>query len=98
MSIDGTWNLVIESPMGEQKTMVDLKCAGNTVTGTDRGPNGASPIADGKADGNNVSWSVSITQPMAMTLEFSARVDGDAIAGRVKAGFFGSFPFTGTRG
>jgi hypothetical protein len=54
-------------------------------------------IANGKADGNNVSWSISITSPMPMTLEHSGAVDGDKISGNVKAGAFGSFPFSGTR-
>jgi hypothetical protein len=34
---------------------------------------------------------------MPMTLEFSGAVDGDAIKGSVKAGSFGSFPFSGAR-
>jgi hypothetical protein len=32
-----------------------------------------------------------------MTLEFAGTVDGDAISGSVKAGSFGSFPFSGKR-
>jgi hypothetical protein len=97
MSIDGTWTIVVESPMGEQKSTVELKIDGNALTGTSHGPNGDAPIADGKADGNDVSWKLDITQPMPMTLEVSGTVDGNSIAGRVKAGMFGSFPFTGTR-
>jgi len=49
-------------------------------------------------DGNNVSWKMAITTPMPMTLEFTGVVDGDNISGSVKAGSFGSFPFSGTRG
>jgi hypothetical protein len=98
MSIDGTWTIVVASPMGEQKTNVELKTDGTAVTGTDHGPNGDAPIYDGKADGNNVSWKVDITQPMPMTLEVSGTVENDTISGRVTAGVFGSFPFTGKRG
>lgn len=97
MSIDGIWTITVESPMGAQTTKVELKADGSTVTGTDHGPNGDAPIYDGTADGNNVSWKVDITQPMPMTLEVSGTVDGAAISGRVKAGVFGSFPFTGNR-
>jgi len=32
-----------------------------------------------------------------MTLDFSGTVEGDKLTGSVKAGSFGSFPFTGTR-
>ena len=34
---------------------------------------------------------------MPMTLEYAGTVDGDKFSGSVKAGSFGSFPFTGTR-
>jgi len=34
---------------------------------------------------------------MPMTLDFAGTVDGDKLSGSVKAGSFGSFPFTGTR-
>ena len=56
-----------------------------------------SDIADGKVDGDNVSWKASITTPFPMTLEFSGKVEGDKISGSVKAGSFGSFPFSGVR-
>ena len=34
---------------------------------------------------------------MPMTLDFTGTVDGDKLSGSVKAGSFGSFPFTGSR-
>ena len=98
MSVDGTWNITVESPMGAQQTKVELKSDGGSLVGTDHGPNGITQIADGKVDGNNVSWKISITTPMAITLEFSGTVDNNSISGRVKAGMFGTFPFTGDRG
>ncbi len=44
-----------------------------------------------------MSWKNAITTPFPMTLEFAGAIDGDAISGNVKAGSFGSFPFTGKR-
>ena len=38
-----------------------------------------------------------MTQPMPMTLEFSATVEGDEISGNVKLGGFGNASFTGAR-
>jgi hypothetical protein len=98
MSVDGTWNITVNSPMGAQKSTLTLKSDGGTLTGSASGAQGSQPITDGKVDGNNVSWKMAITTPMPMTLEFSGVVDGDKISGNVKAGSFGSFPFTGTRG
>jgi hypothetical protein len=97
MSVDGKWNITINSPMGPQKATLDLKADGGALSGTQAGQQGSMQIANGKADGNNVSWSISITSPMPMTLEHSGIVDGDKISGNVKAGAFGSFPFSGAR-
>ena len=98
MAVDGTWNITVNSPMGAQKSAVTIKTSGNTLTGSAQSPQGSQELANGKVDGNNVSWQISITTPMPMTLEFTGAVDGDKISGNVKAGAFGSFPFSGTRG
>ncbi|MEJ0043042.1 MAG: hypothetical protein WDM81_12920 [Rhizomicrobium sp.] len=97
MSVDGKWNITINSPMGAQKATLDLKADGASLTGTQAAQQGSMAIANGKADGNNVAWEVSITSPMPMTLGFTGAVDGDKISGNVKAGAFGSFPFSGER-
>jgi hypothetical protein len=97
MAVDGKYNITIQSPMGAQKATLELKAEGTTLTGTQAGAQGSMAIANGKVDGNKVSWSIAITSPMPMTLEFSGAVEGDAISGSVKAGSFGSFPFSGAR-
>ena len=97
MSVDGKWNIVINSPMGAQKATLELKAEGNTLTGTQAAAQGSMPIANGKVDGNTIGWAVSITSPMPMTLEFSGAVDGNKVSGNVKAGAFGSFPWSGER-
>ena len=97
MAVDGKFSITINSPMGPQPAELDLKADGGTLSGTQSARQGSQPIANGKADGDNVSWSVAITSPMPMTLEFSGKVEGDAISGTVKAGAFGSFPFSGKR-
>ena len=97
MSVDGTWNVVVKSPMGDQPSTLTLKADGGALTGTASAQGNTNPIAAGKADGNNISWSNSITTPFPMTLEFSGTVDGDNLTGTVKAGSFGSFPFSGKR-
>ena len=98
MSVDGTWNLVVKSPMGDQPSTLTLKADGATLTGTAAAQGNTNDIANGKVDGDNVSWSNSITTPFPMTLEFTGTVAGDTLNGSVKAGSFGSFPFTGVRG
>ena len=95
--VDGSWDCVVKSPMGDQKTTMTVKSDGSSFTGTVSGAMGSVDIADGKVDGNSLSWKQSITVPMPMTLDCSATVDGDTLTGQVGAGAFGSFPMTGTR-
>lgn len=97
MAVDGTWNITVNSPMGPQKSKVTLAVNGDTLTGMGAGPEGERAIADGKVNGDAVSWKVDITSPFPTTLEFEGKVDGDKIAGQVKAGSFGAFPFSGER-
>lgn len=98
MSVDGTWNITMSTPMGERKATLNLASNGSTLTGTQAAEQGSAEIADGKVDGNKVSWKVSIQQPMPLTLDFNGTVNGDAIEGQMGVGFLGSFPFSGTRG
>jgi hypothetical protein len=97
MAADGKWEIVINSPLGAQKAQLELKTDGASLTGTQQAAQGSGPLENGKVDGNNLSWSAKISSPMPMTLDFTGTVDGDKLAGSVKAGSFGSFPFTGTR-
>ena len=97
MSAAGTWNITTNTPMGAQKGTLTLAVDGDALTGTMSGAQGSMEIENGKADGDAVSWSAKITQPMPMTLEFSGTVDGDAISGSVKLGAFGTATFKGER-
>ena len=97
MAVDGKWEIVINSPLGAQKAQIELAANGATLTGSQHAAQGSGPLENGKVDGNAVSWSAKISSPMPMTLDFTGTVDGDKLSGSVKAGSFGSFPFTGTR-
>ena len=98
MAVDGTWNISIETPIGTRQATLNIAASGGTLTGTQSADGNTGEIADGKVDGNKVSWKVAITNPMPMTLEFSGTVDGDKISGNANAGAFGALPFSGTRG
>ncbi len=97
MSVDGNWNITMSTPMGERQAKLSLKAAGSTLTGTQSAEGNTGEIQDGTVNGNNVAWKISITSPMPLTLEFTGKVDGDAISGDMGLGMMGSFPFKGTR-
>ncbi len=96
-NVDGSWNTITKSPMGDQQAALNVKSDGSTFTGTYSGAMGSTEITDGKVDGDKLSWKVSIVVPMPMTLDCEATVDGDTISGTVGAGAFGSFPMAGNR-
>ncbi len=97
MSADGTWNTTMNTPMGAQNGTMTLSTEGGTLTGTLSGPQGEIELTDGTVDGDTLTWKADITSPMAMTLEFTATVDGDSMSGNVKLGAFGDATFSGTR-
>ena len=97
MSADGTWTLTLETPMGERRSTLTLSTAGGALTGTQEAEGDTTNIAEGSVNGNQVSWKVSVTNPMPLTLTFNGNVDGDAISGMADTGMFGSFPFEGKR-
>jgi hypothetical protein len=97
MSVAGSYECVLKSPMGDQKSVMTVNVDGDTWTGTNAGAQGTLECKDGKVDGNTITWSMDLTVPMPMKLEGTATVDGDTITGSVKAGMFGTFPLNGTR-
>ena len=96
-NVDGSWNTVTKSPLGDQQAVLTVTSNGDSFTGSFVGGMGTTDIKDGKVDGDKLSWSLDITVPMPMTLTCEATVDGDSLNGTVTAGAFGSFPITGTR-
>jgi hypothetical protein len=98
MAADGTWNLTMDTPMGERRSTLTLSTSGGTLTGKQEAEGNTTDIAEGTVNGNDVSWKVAITNPMPLTLTFSGTVDGNNLTGTADTGMFGSFPFQGTRG
>jgi hypothetical protein len=97
MAVDGNWNITLSTPMGERKTTLSVKTAGGALSGTQGADGNSTEIFDGTANGDDVNWKVSITNPMPLTLEFSGKVSGDSMSGEASIGPMGSFPFTGSR-
>jgi len=98
MSMEGSWRLVVRSPMGKQSITVALHDAAGRLTGTvtNDANHKTAEIFDGSAVGDTVEWKVTL-QDMPVTLAFHATVDGDTLNGKVKAGRFGRFGVSGQR-
>ncbi len=96
-NVDGTWETVAKTPMGEQKAKMTLTSDGDTFSGKSEGAMASMDIENGKIDGDTITWTMELTVPMKMTLEGKATISGDEMTGEIKAGMMGSSPMTGTR-
>jgi hypothetical protein len=97
MTADGNWSLVVVTPLGERRGTLSLKTEGTTLTGSQSADGNSVEIFDGSVTGDAISWKVSITDPMPMTLEFTGTIDGDEVTGSVILGDFGTSSFSGAR-
>ena len=99
MSADGTWHLVMQTPIGERKSTLTTREAGGALTGKLSGEEGNSTdIFEGTVAGGNIGFKAAITNPMPLTLVFTGTIEGDKISGNVSASGVGSWPFSGRRG
>lgn len=97
MSADGNLNLVVTTPMGERHPTLPVKTDGTVLKGNQAAEGNSAEIFDGIVNRDTISWKVSITDPMPMTLEFSGTVQDNNISGTVVLGAFCSSSFSGTR-
>lgn len=98
MSIAGTWNLVMMTPIGERKAKLAITEAGGALSGSltnDEG--GRTEIRNATVSSGLYTFSADVKSPMPLTLDFNATVHGNEITGNVSAGGIGSWGFRGTR-
>jgi hypothetical protein len=83
---DGTWTGSLSTPEGDFTQVFKLKTEGTMLSGTMKSPDGRDvAIAEGKAAGNRISFSVTVeSSGKRRTLTYSGVVAGDQIAFDVK--------------
>jgi hypothetical protein len=92
-----TWEITLSTPMGPQVMTSQIFRDGDSFTGTISSVEmGARDIA-GKISGNMLTWTLSLTKPIAIKLSFQAQVEGGRMTGNVKLGMFGNAALTGKR-
>jgi len=97
-SVDGTWTITVKGPTGAESTTLVLETANGQLAGVQSGRGMSSTILDARVDNGKIFWINQITKPMKMKLEFTGTLEGQTMSGKVKAGFMGSYPFTGVKG
>src|SRR5713101_3236420 len=79
--LSGTWKATAEGPNGSMQRTFVFKVDGNKLTGeTTSSIMGKSTIMDGKVDGDNLSFTITVKfQDNEMKLNYKGKVNGDEI-------------------
>jgi hypothetical protein len=60
MSVDGNWNIVVSTPMGDRQATLSVKTEGSALKGTQGAEGNTTEIFDGTVNGNEISGSVQL--------------------------------------
>jgi hypothetical protein len=78
--VDGNWAGTLSTPGGDFPATFTFKADGTTLTGTTAGPDGDVKIADGKVDGDKLSFTVSFDfGGMPLTMAYKGVLARDEI-------------------
>jgi cytochrome P450 len=92
-TIDGTWAISYQPPVGkEQHADLILAADGTKMTGTFDG----FTIDNGEVHDSEFTYTANLTAPFKVKVKCTGSFDGDTMSGKVKAAFM-SVSFTGTR-
>ncbi len=98
MAVDGTYNIELETPMGNRPGKLTLKTEGGSLSGSIVTEQGEQSFEGGTTSGDDIAFPIQLNTAMgSFNLKFKGTVSGDAISGQIDTGSFGSFPFKGTR-
>ena len=97
-TIEGVWNVTINSPRGTQQGTLELTARGSSFGGVWEGPRGRSEFDGGRLEQGNLEWEIEMSGPRGtMALSFRATLTGDQMTGRVQFGSFGEGSFLAER-
>jgi hypothetical protein len=96
-AVDGAYDCITKTPMGDQAGVFTVISAGDRFNGTISGALGSMDVKDGTVDGNMLRWKMEMSFPMPMTIDAEAEVTGDTITGTLQLGAFGAAAITGKR-
>ncbi len=97
MSVAGTWNLTMNSPLGDQSAVLRIEEAGGVYQGTLTGKGDPTQVQRLAVEGGSISFAADADTPVGrMNLAFTGTVSDAGLSGTY-ATPFGSFTFSGSR-
>lgn len=97
MSVEGTWDLSVATPIGKIEATVELLRRDGVLTGVALAASEPVALSDVVLDGDRLTWQQSVTRPMRLNLAFAVTVTGDTMTGTSRAGRLPASKVTGER-
>ncbi|MER7198805.1 hypothetical protein CG723_14805 [Streptomyces sp. CB01635] len=97
MSVEGTWDLSVSTPIGKIKAVVELLRQDGVLSGVAHGTGEKVPLSDIALDGDRLTWKQTVTKPLRLNLAFAVTISGDTLTGTSKAGRLPASKVTGRR-
>ena len=97
MSVQGTWKVVIATPIGKQSVIFEIAEENGAIRGTATSDAETVPFEAVVRSGNRLTWSQRIHHPIRLNLNFDVTFDGDTLSGISKAGLLPSSAVSGVR-
>lgn len=97
MHFEGEWDIVIATPIGQQKVRLAIRDTDGRLTGTATQGNEAVPFQNVIVDGDRLRWMQDVAKPFPLTIKFDITVRGDVMSGTAKAGVFPTSKLSGQR-
>ncbi|MFH8738744.1 MULTISPECIES: hypothetical protein [unclassified Streptomyces] len=97
MSVEGTWDLSVSTPIGKIKAVVELLRQDGVLSGAAHGTGEEVPLSDIALDGDRLTWKQTVTKPLRLNLAFAVTISGDTLTGTSKAGRLPASKVTGRR-
>jgi quinohemoprotein ethanol dehydrogenase len=92
----GKWNVVVQSPVGETRAVLDLRAQGESLTGSVTAEQGSVPVS-GAVENGRARFSGKANMPIPITISYDLTLNEGKLTGENANGPFGSFPISGDR-
>lgn len=82
MAVNGTYSIIIESPIGKQEGSITYHTDGSVLTGTATAMGETFKIMDGKVDGDSFSHTIIMKTPMGkLNAKVTGKAEGNTVSG-----------------
>jgi len=93
--VAGIWALTMQTPQGEMTMDATFTQDKEAIKVSMMSPMGTDMKGEGTIKGQELQWTMAISTPNGeFTLEFKAKLDGEAMSGEIQMGDFGSSTFS----